>query len=160
MHTIQTTDIIPVDLNCLLFHLEDVLLTGYQLKKDNNAIRLFTEKKNNRKKAIQKYCWNEASGFYFDYHFVQQASTERITMAGCFPLFTGIAETYQANTVATTLERKLLSAGGVLTTTATTGQQWDAPNGWAPLQWVAYKGLSNYGIHQLAEKIRQKNGCS
>jgi alpha,alpha-trehalase len=156
MHTIQTTDIVPVDLNCLLFHLEEVLLTCYQLKKEEEAIRLFTEKKNNRKKAIQKYCWNEAIGFYYDYHFVKQASTERITMAGCFPLFTGIAESYQANSVAGAIERKLLSEGGVLTTTATTGQQWDAPNGWAPLQWVAYKGLSNYGIQSLAEKIRQR----
>ncbi|TAK34367.1 MAG: trehalase, partial [Lysobacteraceae bacterium] len=36
-----------------------------------------------------------------------------------------------------------------------TGQQWDAPNGWAPLQWVAIQGLREYGYHGLADKIKK-----
>jgi alpha,alpha-trehalase len=45
----------------------------------------------------------------------------------------------------------------LVTTLNTTGQQWDAPNGWAPLQWIAYKGLKQlpYGHEAFAEKIRQ-----
>ena len=38
----------------------------------------------------------------------------------------------------------------------TTGQQWDAPNGWAPLQWITYRGLLNYGHNDLAAKIRER----
>lgn len=40
-----------------------------------------------------------------------------------------------------------------MTTLKNTGQQWDAPNGWAPLQWMAVKGLSNYGLSDLANDI-------
>ncbi|MDQ3015989.1 MAG: alpha,alpha-trehalase, partial [Bacteroidota bacterium] len=37
-----------------------------------------------------------------------------------------------------------------VTTNNVTGQQWDAPNGWAPLQWITYTGLVNYGAEELA----------
>ena len=33
------------------------------------------------------------------------------------------------------------------------GQQWDAPNGWAPLQWIAVEGLRAYGFDALAKEI-------
>ncbi len=156
MHSIQTTDLIPVDLNCLLLHLEKILLHCYLYKKNNDAIKLFTEKIVSRSKSIQQYCWSVKEGFYFDYHIKHQTTTNRITMAGCFPLFLGIADDEQANAAAVIIKEQLLSAGGVLTTTLQTGQQWDAPNGWAPLQWVAYKGLSNYQHHQLADEIKKR----
>ena len=38
-----------------------------------------------------------------------------------------------------------------MTTNEYTGQQWDAPNGWAPLQWITYVGLKNYGADDLAQ---------
>jgi alpha,alpha-trehalase len=37
-----------------------------------------------------------------------------------------------------------------------TGQQWDAPNGWAPLQWIAVAGLERYGAGRLAKTISQR----
>ncbi|MDJ1159425.1 trehalase family glycosidase [Chelatococcus sp. SYSU_G07232] len=39
---------------------------------------------------------------------------------------------------------------------ADTGQQRDAPNGWAPLQWIAVKGLRDYGEEDLARVIAQR----
>jgi alpha,alpha-trehalase len=54
---------------------------------------------------------------------------------------------------AAVLKNDFLKAGGVVTTLKTTGQQWDAPNGWAPLQWITIKGLENYGRHDLAKDI-------
>ena len=156
MHSIQTTDLIPVDLNCLLLNLEMMLIHCYLHKKNHESVKLFTEKMTYRVKAIQQYCWNEEKGFYFDYHFKQQKNTDCITMAGCFPLLLGIAEDSQAQAVAVVIKEQLLAAGGVLTTTLQTGQQWDAPNGWAPLQWVAFKGLKNYQQHELADEIRKR----
>lgn len=156
MHSIQTTAIIPVDLNCLLLHLEKTLLACYQQNKNHDAVQVFTKKIENRHTAIQEYCWNDTKGFYFDYHTQQQKNTDRITMAGCFPLFLAVADDEQAAAVAVMIKEQLLSAGGVLTTALQTGQQWDAPNGWAPLQWVAYKGLSNYQHQELADEIKKR----
>lgn len=35
----------------------------------------------------------------------------------------------------------------------TSGQQWDAPNGWVLLQWIAVEGPGNYGFGPLAQEI-------
>jgi alpha,alpha-trehalase len=40
-----------------------------------------------------------------------------------------------------------------VTTTYNTTQQWDAPNGWAPLHWIAIEGLKRYGQDPLAQQI-------
>ena len=55
--------------------------------------------------------------------------------------------------MAATVERELLAPNGLRTTTVDTGQQWDKPNGWAPLQWIAVEGLRRYGRDDLARKI-------
>jgi alpha,alpha-trehalase len=51
------------------------------------------------------------------------------------------------------LSDRFLHAGGLITTLEQTGQQWDAPNGWAPLQFICISGLERYGFHQLAKEI-------
>ena len=49
-----------------------------------------------------------------------------------------------------------MKKGGLITTLVDNGQQWDSPNGWAPLQWVAIQGLREYGYHTLANEIRDR----
>jgi alpha,alpha-trehalase len=49
-----------------------------------------------------------------------------------------------------------LAAGGLATTTLQTGLQWDAPNGWAPLQWIGLVGLQNYAQPELANSIVER----
>jgi len=156
MTTIQTTDLIPVDLNCLLLHVEETLLKIYTLQKIPALIEAFRQKKLDRKKAIQQYCWNESKGFYFDYNFKDSATPDRFTLAALYPLFFSVADSEQAQEVAHVTEEKFLQPGGLLTTIYKTGQQWDAPNGWAPLQWIAYKGLKQYGHTLLAGEIKSR----
>ncbi|TXK28602.1 trehalase, partial [Pontibacter qinzhouensis] len=43
--------------------------------------------------------------------------------------------------------------GGLVTTLNHSEEQWDAPNGWAPLQWVGIQGLRAYGHKDLANTI-------
>ena len=43
-----------------------------------------------------------------------------------------------------------------MVTSRQSGQQWDAPNGWAPLQWVAIEGLRAYGHEALAATIANR----
>ncbi len=153
METIQTTDLVPVDLNCLLYYMEKTLLNLYRQLPDRVPADVFKERSRLRKNAIQQYCWHLGEGFYFDYNHVTQLPSKSWTLAAVYPLFFNIATPEQAENVAQHLEAKFLKDGGLQTSLRNTGQQWDAPNGWAPLQWMAYKGLLNYGHMTLAKKI-------
>lgn len=154
--TIHTTEIAPVDLNGLLYHLESVIAEACEATQNSKATdqyRLVAEK---RKQAIQKYCWNDEQGFYFDYDTASDNQTKIFSLAGVTPLFFKIATAEQAKRVAAVVKEKFLQPGGVVTTIETTGQQWDAPNGWAPLQWMTIVGLENYGHNDLAAEIAER----
>ena len=73
-----------------------------------------------------------------------------------YPLWAGIASEKQALAVSNFIEKHLLKSGGLQTTKVSSGQQWDAPNAWAPLQWITYKGLKNYGFDELAHDICER----
>ena len=79
-----------------------------------------------------------------------------VSDAALFTLFAGVASQQQADGVAKMVQTKLLQKGGIVTTLHETGQQWDWPNGWAPLQWVAVQGLRDYGHAFLADEIKQR----
>jgi alpha,alpha-trehalase len=152
--TIHTTEIIPVDLNCLLFHLEETLLEAYKLSNNTTQQNLFAEGTTKRKAAIQQYCWNDQEQFYFDYDFVAGKQKELQTIAAAFPLYFKVASHEQAKTVASIIE-KIFYNPWRNNNTRNNGQQWDAPNGWAPLQWITIQGLENYGMHDLQKKYSQ-----
>ncbi len=154
--SIHTTEIIPVDLNCLLYNLEQTIAQGYRLAGEEELAKKFEAAAYKRKQAINKYCWNDNENFYFDYDFVAQKQKTSLTLAGVFPLYLKIATAEQAEGVASKIEKYFLQPGGLLTTIEKTGQQWDAPNGWAPLQFISVKGLLHYGHHQLAKMIAER----
>jgi alpha,alpha-trehalase len=154
--SIQTTSIIPVDLNCLLYHLETSIAKAKTITKDVKGATAYKDKAAKRKSAILNYCWNAATGFFFDYNTEFKQQQANITAAGMYPLFVKIATPQQATTAAAVATKYLLKPGGIVTTTSNTGQQWDAPNGWAPLQWVAVSGLQQYGQTVLAKDIAQR----
>jgi alpha,alpha-trehalase len=154
LETVQTTQIIPVDLNALLYNLELILSKANALNGMTDRAALYEEKADQRRAAIQKYLWDEQESFYQDYNFVEKAFTGQRSLAAVYPLFFNIASPQQAANVAGVLERDFLSDGGLVSTLTHNGQQWDAPNGWAPLQWMSIKGLRNYGEDELAQRVR------
>jgi alpha,alpha-trehalase len=54
------------------------------------------------------------------------------------------------------VEKYLLKDGGIVSTPNNTGQQWDAPNGWAPQQWMAIEGLERCNQKALAKEIAMR----
>ena len=97
--------------------------------------------------------WDAQDGIFTDYLWRSGKLVGNITAVTLYPLFLQLATIDQARAVAATVRQKLLDVGGLATTLVTSGQQWDAPNGWAPLQWIAVVGLRNYGFARLAEEI-------
>lgn len=156
IRTIHTADIIPVDLNSLLYQLEVTIADSYQLLKQPLLMRRFLKLSEKRAASINMYCWDESKGFYTDYNFHHGASMSQLTLAGVFPLFAHIASSKQAASVAHIIEKEFLKPGGVSTTLIDNSEQWDAPNGWAPLQYIVIEGLRNYGYHSLASEIKHR----
>lgn len=154
--TVRTTALVPVDLNALLVHLEQKIADYAEATGDAAEARLFRERAETRRRLIDRYMWDPTAGTYRDYDFAKGQRTKNVTIAMATPLFAGIASPEQAAKVARVLETQLLRPGGLVTTTVVSGQQWDAPNGWPPHQWMAYAGLRRYGLKPLAEKIRSR----
>ena len=152
--TIHTTDIIPVDLNCLLWQLEQTLGEAFRAFGKADLSSNYLTLANQRKEAILKYCYRDDKHFFFDYDFNEGNQKEHYTLASAFPLFFGLATEEQAKAVSEVLKSKFLKPGGLTTTLEFSGQQWDAPNGWAPLQWITYKGLQRYGHDNVANQVR------
>jgi alpha,alpha-trehalase len=105
---------------------------------------------------VQRLLWNEPLQAFSDYDWRKSQVTDRLSAAMFSPLFFGLATAVEADAVARTAHERLLRSHGFATTPITTGEQWDAPNGWAPLQWLAIEGLNRYGQTQLAESIAQR----
>lgn len=156
LETIHTTEIIPVDLNSLLYFLEKTIAKAYKLSNKSENSKEFSLKAKARKEGILKYCWNNQQGFFMDYDFVAQQPTGFYSLAAMTPLFFDFAEKEQAAKVADNIGEHFLFPGGLPSTLLLTGQQWDAPNGWAPLQWISYKGLKNYGYDSLANSLKTR----
>ena len=151
--TINTTEIIPIDLNSLLFGLEQAIGAGCERVHDAACVTEFTRRAAARRGAVNRYLWDSAGGVFRDYRWVKRAQVPRISAATLYPLFVGLASEPQAAAVAATVSRDLLKAGGIVTTPTVTGQQWDAPNGWPPLQWIGVSGLRHYSISPLADSV-------
>jgi|AntRauTorckE5430_2_1112549.scaffolds.fasta_scaffold00212_4 alpha,alpha-trehalase len=151
--SIITTDIVPPDLNSLLYHLERKLAERHTL---DDGREEYARRATARRTAMDTYLWDEQTGFYQDLNWTTATFTGYLTLAGVYPLFVKIASDEQAAAVGKVIAEKFLAPGGVRSSLVKTGEQWDAPNGWPPLQWMTYQGLKNYGNDALAEKIRQR----
>jgi alpha,alpha-trehalase len=156
LSTIRTVEILPVDLNCLLHALEQTLARAYRAGAEPAEASRFAERAARRRRAILDMFWNPRSGTFEDYDWRRRGRTGVLSAATLYPLFTGLASNRQAADVAAVVERRLLAPDGLVTTTTRTGEQWDAPNGWAPLQWIAVDGLNRYGHRRLARRIAHR----
>ncbi|WP_368565186.1 alpha,alpha-trehalase TreF [Pseudoxanthomonas sp. UTMC 1351] len=154
--TIRTVEMVPPDLNSLLYNLEITLAKAYRAAKQPQKSAEFQKRAEARKAAIRRHLWNTGKGVFADYLWKEGKTTDHVTAATLYPLFFGIADRRQADQVAKRVRADLLQPNGLATTTIRTGEQWDMPNGWAPLQWIAIEGLNDYGHKELAATIAER----
>lgn len=154
--TVQTLTLLPVDLNSLLEHLEVTIACAYFKQGDAYRAKLYLGRAAARVAAIHRLMWDPQQKLFEDYSWQENKLTHRITAATLYPLFFGIATPREANDIANAVRSQLLMPNGVATTLVDSGQQWDQPNGWAPLQWIAVSGLNDYGQKALAKTIAQR----
>ncbi|WP_108260054.1 trehalase family glycosidase [Mangrovicoccus ximenensis] len=151
--TIRTTQIWPVDLNCLILRMEELLAEAAAGTARAENWRAAADA---RRRAISDRFFDPERGYFFDLLADDGSQIPVTSAAGLFPLWAGAATPEQAVRAASWAEERLLRPGGLLATDIESGQQWDSPNGWAPLQWIAVRGLERYGHGKLAAELRQR----
>ncbi|CAL5001319.1 unnamed protein product [Urochloa decumbens] len=172
MTTLATTYILPVDLNTFLFKMERDIASFAKLIGDNATSEKFLEASKARHIAIDSILWNSEMEQWLDYWLptdgdCQQGvyqwrfgSQNRNTFASNFiPLWLNahhsgsgqFADTAKSDRAMASLQKSgLLRAAGIATSPTNTGQQWDFPNGWPPLQHLIAEGLLHSGSKEAA----------
>lgn len=145
----------PVGLNSLLHQMEKDIATIYEILGNRNKSISWNLIAKRRAELMNHYMWDDALGYYFDYNFKNHQTRPYIYATTFWPLWTGIANTSQAFKIYRNMPF-LESQGGLMPSTYVTGQQWDAPFIWAPLQYFAVKGLLNYGFTDSAKDLTKK----
>jgi alpha,alpha-trehalase len=160
LRTLETTDLVPVDLNSLLYYAERLIaaLRAFRGRAGDAAeAARYRDAAETRRRALLAAAYDSGSGFFYDVRWrTGERVTDRPTLAAAVPLFFGLATPEQGSAVAARLGREFLKTGGFVTTLIASGQQWDAPNGWPPLEWLAIEGVRRYGRADLAGLARER----
>jgi alpha,alpha-trehalase len=145
----------PVCLNVLLYRLEEDAARINSILGNRSASTEWTARAERRRTLIDQFLWDADAGLYFDYNFEAKRRRHYQFATTFYPLWAGVASPEQARRVVSNLS-KFEAPGGVLTSTETTGNQWDAPYGWAPLQIIASGGLRRYGYAADADRLARE----
>ena len=126
----------------------DVLANG---EKD-----LWEERFKTRKALMDKYLWCESEGVYLDYNFKDEKHGKVKSVASLYPAFVGMVGELKGEKKLT--EDMLLPYGVACSVKGDYrfSLQWDYPNVWAPLQYIAYKAMKDFGEEDLAKDIAKR----
>ncbi|MFX1497355.1 MAG: trehalase family glycosidase [Promethearchaeota archaeon] len=152
-------NILPIDLNCMLYQYEVDLALFYRLVGDDKNANKWKDSSSQRKELINLYFWDNKTGFYWDYDLKIESKVENLpkTLASFFPLWAGIADSQQARKLLNSLPVFEKSYGLVTCEPGwNDNSQWNYPVGWAPLHWIVLYGLRRYGFDDEAKRISMK----
>ncbi|HET7461050.1 MAG TPA: alpha,alpha-trehalase TreF [Longimicrobium sp.] len=160
LRSLETTELVPIDLNALMYKAERTIAAlriARGLPGDVEAAERFNRLAEDRRRALLAAAYDPSAGYFYDVRWrTGERVTDRPTLAAAAALYFELAAPEQGRAVAARLEREFLKPGGFVTTPIRSGQQWDAPNGWPPLQWMSIEGVRRYGRADLADTARAR----
>ncbi|OJD29899.1 glycoside hydrolase family 37 protein [Diplodia corticola] len=174
LRSLNVRNVVPVDLNSILYGNEAALAEFHNLTGNATAAALWSDRAAQRSNAMYDLMWNETRYAYFDYNLTSAGQDVYIvsdngstpaetsgadapkneqlsfTPAQYYPFWTGAAPPSLKNNplavktaYAHVVQLLRQNPGGLPATNLVTGEQWDQPNAWPPLQYVLIKGLLN-----------------
>ncbi|KAG7160209.1 Trehalase-like 1 [Homarus americanus] len=148
MTDINTTSIAPVCLNSLMGLNARLLSEFFHILGNESKHNLYKAYADEVNITMSRIFWSDRDGVWFDYNVEKRELIPGFYPSNLMPLWT---ETYgKERTPAFIIEQAIayldrnnISSypGGIPTSLLKTGQQWDLPNGWAPLQYFVVMGL-------------------
>ncbi|XP_014607616.1 PREDICTED: trehalase isoform X2 [Polistes canadensis] len=149
LSNLKTRYIIPVDLNAILYR-NAVLLSKYSQRMGNATKEAYYSTiADEWKKAVTAVLWHDEVGAWLDYDIMNEIKRDYFYPTNILPLWTYCydftkREEYVSK-VLKYLEKNqiMLNKGGIPTTLEHSGEQWDYPNAWPPLQYFIIMSLNN-----------------
>lgn len=145
----------PVCLNSLLYLMESQTAEILRILDRPADAATWDKQAGDRAARINQLMWDEQAGLYFDYEFVHRHLRHYPYLTTFYPLWAGIATKDQAAAVVRNLAM-FERPGGLQTSTNPSGNQWDSPFGWAPIEMIAVEGLRRYGYAAEANRISRE----
>lgn len=142
-------DFCPVDLNANLYFYERNISRFCRILEMPCEAKIWEKAAKKRKHLIQRYMYRAEDGFYYDYDFVNKRLSPVKSAAVFSLLFAEVLPACHAKSVAKHALEVLEFPYGLAATAKGNYHgtyQWAYPNGWAPLQYIAIKGMDNYGM--------------
>jgi alpha,alpha-trehalase len=161
MKTIDASRVIPVDLNCFLYKMERNLSEFHTTLKQRFKSWYYKKQATKRARAIEKVMWVPDQRQWRDVRVTANGQVESvsdiISVSNWFPLWAKCHLEMKSKIDVTAvcislLQSGLLAPGGIATTMSNSGQQWDYPNAWAPLEWIIIEGLRNTDL-EFAQRL-------
>eukprot|EP01053_Blabericola_migrator_P006099 Blabericola_migrator_1__6098@NODE_307_length_10081_cov_93_692830_g251_i0_p3_GENE_NODE_307_length_10081_cov_93_692830_g251_i0NODE_307_length_10081_cov_93_692830_g251_i0_p3_ORF_typecomplete_len554_score102_39Trehalase/PF01204_18/4_8e75GDE_C/PF06202_14/8_5e16Bac_rhamnosid6H/PF17389_2/5_7e13Glyco_hydro_36/PF17167_4/1_5e05DUF608/PF04685_13/1_1e03DUF608/PF04685_13/0_015GlcNAc_2epim/PF07221_11/0_32GlcNAc_2epim/PF07221_11/6e02_NODE_307_length_10081_cov_93_692830_g251_i075199180 len=142
---LRTTEFAPVELNAFMQHSARVLSKLHRHLGNTQKADRYDEHAEQKKEILNEYFWDEETGVFMDRFWRTGDFSDIITPASVVPLALNLTTPEKAEKTLFTVKDKLLRKGGLVSTQQKTGEQWDSPFGWAPLQYFYIIAALNYG---------------
>jgi alpha,alpha-trehalase len=153
----RCNDFCPLDLNSNLYLYEKNFEYFYS-KTENNTSKKWNSIADKRKKLINKYLYNQNDKLFYDYDYVNNQLSPIYSSAVFNALWAELLTQEQAKELVKHLPPLEFKYGLAACAPGKRkyAYQWDYPNGWASIQYLAVKGLRNYGYKAEASRIAYK----
>lgn len=137
---LRTSSIVPVELNAILFGNAVILSNFYRLLGNETKANYYDEVARAFNDAVQELFWHEDVGAWLDWDLTFNQRRDHFVPTNLSPLWTNCYNrsdsVHISERVLSYLEREELDQfpGGIPNTLEHTGEQWDFPNVWPPMQ--------------------------
>ncbi|XP_034141842.1 mucin-5AC isoform X2 [Drosophila guanche] len=149
---IQTTSIVPVDLNVILFRSAKILAEFNRKAGHNSKVEEYSDIACGLVKAVRDVLWNEEAGIWLDYDMLNNRPRPYFSASNFSPLWARAFPLVDTDKISRGVMNYIKMhnlddyPGGVPNTmNRDTGQQWDYPNVWPPMMFMIIDGLHNLG---------------
>lgn len=158
---VHASRILPVDLNAIFAGALELAGDFRNRLKDRREAQKWWSLAKYWRSAIENVMWDPVDGVWYDYDAEAKVPRKYFYPSCATPLWTGAIEPYDAPKYAEKLVKYLLSSGaldfpgGVPASVLHSGEQWDYPNAWPPLQSILIGGLENSGYEAATRLARE-----
>lgn len=158
MKTIDTTNIIPVDLNAILYKNEQILYKFFKDLKIVDKAKYYENVSEKRRIAFKQILWNAEENIWMDFNFKKWCfKKKRFYFSNIFPMIFGIEKDISlVYKILKTYSYVLFGHRGGIPASEKgiiSYQQWDYPNVWAPHQQLFIEYLMKINEENMAYHV-------